>query len=314
MPDATNPVTATNPFILNPTSLQNYMTQYGNAMTPGGGALGTSEFQQSPAYGLLFGPQAGATFANNPVTSLLQQPQLSAQDFMNSGAYKLQYGNNNATDPGTRFQNDPGVQQAIQAAMPAIANNYSAQGLGASGTAADAVAQYMYNNYNNYTSGQQNLYQSQYNNALTQQQQNVATYVNQQGVMNNSLNQYNGQLAALAGAGSSASNNVSNSLSSTLNSLGQLLSSNNMNTGNSLASLGANAADIISQLQANLGTLQANAYLGTGAGMSNNILQGSILGAQLANAQNGSNAHTANSALQGQGASNGVSALGQQGF
>lgn len=291
---------------MTPQELQQYITQYNTALTPGGASAGTTAYQNSPAYNLQFGPAASQTWNNNPVLSLLSEPKLSTNEFLNSDAYKIQYGNNNSQDPNERFQNDPGIQMAIKAGMPMLANSYAAKGMGASGPAANAVGQYMYNNYLNFTGKQGDLYNTEYNNRLQQQQQNVGTYLNQQQVLGNSFANYQNQLGTLAGAGNTASGQQGQTTANANIGLGNLLAQLQYGTGGQLSSNLLSSQANVAQLQANNGVFNANAYLGIGAAMSNNMMQGSQLGAQLANAQNVSNAQTASSAQQGLGAMYGM--------
>jgi hypothetical protein len=351
---------------MTPEELQQYTTQYNSAMTPGGAAQGTSNFQNSPGYNMQFGQgmaqaynnnqplqniigganwqnnpinsmqfgsQAGANWQNNPLNQMLQQPQLSNQQFMNSDAYKLAYGNNQAASPAERFQNDPGVQMAIQAGMPMLANSYSAKGLGASGPAANAVAQYMYNNYLDFNKGQSNLYNQEYGKQYQTQQNQVAGYQNQQALQNstyqnqqalqaglfqnqqqgvgNLFNNYQSQLQGLTNMGYGAAQQQAQNAYGSGQNLANLLSGYNQSTGQNIFQGGLGVNENIATLLANQGVLGANAYLGVGSAMSGNMLAGSQLGAQLANAQNQSNAQTMNSALAGQGALAGAGQLGR---
>lgn len=329
---------------IDPSMLSQYMSQYNTANTPGGAAQGTSNYQNSPAYNMQFGAGAQQMWNSSPVSTMTSapqqvsnvanqsQPNLSLNDYLNSDAYKVQYGTSAAaqsTDPNVRFQNDPGIQAAIAAGMPSIANSYGAKGLGASGTAADAVAQYMYNNYTGFTQNQANLYntglqnvtanqtantginqfnagvqQNNINNQQAYQQQQVNNYTGQQNLLGNSFNTYQNQLAGLANNGASSSMaNMSNTNSQQLASLLAQLQSQ---TGTSMSNNGLGVSQNISQLLANNGVLQSGLLMNTGAAMSNNQLQGSLLGAQLANVQNQSNAQTASSGLGGLGAMYGM--------
>jgi len=368
------------------------------AQTPGLGAQ----------YNNLLGQGAGANWNNNPLSSLFQNKNQSEDAFFNSDPYKLQYGDNNSADPYDRFKNDKGVQAAIQAALPMLANSYSVKGLGASGPAAKGMADYMYGKYNDYMNQQQNLYQNEYQKNAANNQQNLGTYLNQQGALNslfgsnfnqqlqradfnsnldlakagmdlqryglmadtglnygnaafnqdlakNQLNlqryglmadtglnyantafnqnlaranmyqqernnllglfsNYQNQLAGLAGQGGNAAGQLGQGAFSSGQNLGSLLAGLYGQTGGALGGNEMGAGNNIMELLANLGYFGGNAYLNTGAAMSNNMLQGSLLGAQLANAQNGSNAGTLNSLLGGIGAMNGVNQIYRGGF
>lgn len=294
---------------MTPEELQDYITQYNSAMTPGGAATAVSSFQNSGNYANQFGSGFNQYWNSSPLQQLTQTPSVKLEDFLKSDAYRVQYGDNQSTDPNQRFQNDPGVQMAIKAGMPALANSYGAKGLGASGPAANGVAQYMYNNYLNFTGKQGDLYNQEYNKAATSQQQQAATYLQQQQLMGNTFQNYQNQLAALGGQGAQTSNQQAQNQYQSGQNLANLLAQLNQNTGNISAQSQLSVNELISQLLANQGVLNANGYLGTGAAMSGNILAGSQLGAQLANAQNKSNAGTTNSLLAGQGAQAGASQL-----
>lgn len=226
--------------------LNQYVQQYGSAMTPSNGNQGLNEFLNSSQYQLMYG--------NSP----------SAQ----------------STDPNVRFQNDPGVQNAIQAGLPALQAQYAQKGLGASGAAANGLSQNMYNNYNSFI-----------------------------GTQGSAMTNYQNQLAALAGTGQSAANNAASATNTDQTGLASLIAQLNSTTGTQSAQSTLGSSENIATLLANLGVNQSNAFLNTGAAMSNNMLAGSQLGAQLANAAQQSAAQTKSSALQGQGALNGASAL-----
>lgn len=313
---------------MTPDQLQQYINQYNTAMTPGGAAPGVANYQNTPGYQLQYGAAGqqninntqngfNNTWKNNTtLQGLLQQPQLSLPDFLNSDAYKVKYGNNTSQDPNTRFQNDAGIQQAIAAGMPMLANSYGAKGLGASGAAAKGISQYMYNNYLNFTGDQGNMYDKQLNDKYQQQQQNVGTYLNQQGNYQNQQNQlgqnflgYQNQLAGVANMGNQAVNQLSGQYQQSGQNLSSLLAQLYAGTGSGISGGYLEMGNNIASLLANLGVNQGNMYIGTGAGMSGNILAGSQLGAQLANAQNASNAQTQNSLMAGQGALAGANKL-----
>src|SRR6476619_1847693 len=94
-----------------------------------------------------------------------QAPQDALNTFRNTPGYQLQYGTNaTSSNPAVNFQSDPGMQLAVNQGSQALMNNYAAKGLGQSNAAANALTQYMYNNYKDYTGGQASLfnnYQSQ---------------------------------------------------------------------------------------------------------------------------------------------------------
>ncbi len=328
---------------MTPQELKDYIQQYGSAMTPGGAASGTSQFMNSPGYNMQFGPASTASWITNPVAYMLDKPELSTEEFkntpaygmsnldynlplnsfLNSDAYKLAYGNNNSLDPNQRFQNDQGVQMAIKAGMPLLANSYASKGLGMSSPAANAVSQYMYNNYLDFNRGQSSLYNQEYSkgyankidtvkkdldlynqeyNKLTAaQQQQIATYLNQQGVMGQNFSNYQDRLMGLAGQGAAASNQLSNNSFNAGNNLANLLFQGNMATGTNSAQIGTSSAAILAELLANQGVLNANALIGTGAAKANNMLAGSQLGAQIANAQNRTNAGNQTASMGGIG-------------
>lgn len=291
---------------MDPQQLQQYIAQFNNAMTAGGAAGAVNQFQGSGNYDTLFGQGMARAWANGPLQTALQQPQVSLPQFFNSSAYQLAYGNNpsaSSMDPNERFQNDPGVQAAIRAGAPLIANSYGQQGLGASGRAANGVAQYMYNNYNNFLQNQESLYQNEYQKGLTEQQQAVGTYLNQQQLMGNAFTNYQNQLAQLGTQnGTNLTTQQAQNQFTGGQNLAQLLANLNQSTGGALASGQLSTSAIISQLLANQGVLNANAFLGTGAAQSNNVLAGSQLGAQLGGASGlfqAPNAAQTNSLLNG---------------
>lgn len=246
---------------MDPTLLSQYINAYQNsnvtpiAMTSGGANQGLTNFFNSPA--------AQQAYGSGPAT------QIAA-----TGQY----------NPAVAFAMDPGVQLAIQAGQPMLADQYAAKGLGASGTAAAGLSQYMYNNYNNYVGTQSNLFNN-YQNQLS----NLA------------------QFGSTQTGGAQANQNQQN--------LSSLLANIYSSQGNQLSNSYQNTGSNIAQLLGNQGVLGANIYSGTYAAEANNLLQGSLLGAQLAGQQNASNAQTASSALKGQGASNAYSQLsGTGGF
>lgn len=289
---------------MNEQELLDYIGQYNTAMTPANGNLGVSNFQSSPNYQTQFGNAMNQTWQQSPLSTMLQQPQLSVNDFLNSDAYKVQYGNNTNVDPNQRFLNDPGLQAAIASQMPKIQANYAARGLGDSGAAAKGLTDYMYKNYTDYTGKQGQLYDTEYNKKLNTQGANVAGFLNQQQMVGNNFNNYQNQLANAAGMGQAASNQIGNNAMTSSQQLMQLLSQGFLGTGQNLAQTGLSSAENIASLFANQGVLNANLFQGTGAAMSQNMMQGSQLGAQLQNAQNRSNAQTQNSMFAGQGAQN----------
>lgn len=300
---------------MTPEELQNYITQYNSAMTPGGSEPGMNNYLNSPNYQATYGSNANQLINNTATVAPLSQPQLSFNDFVNNNdAYKVQYGNNNAASPLERFQNDPGMQMAIQAGLPMLANQYASKGLGASGAGAKGLTQYMYNNYNDFIGNQGALYNQERNSnmALNQfnagiAQNNIQNRFSMQDRLSGNFNNYQGQLANAASLGAQASGQLGQSANTNSQNLVSLLAQLYGQTGQNLSQNNMSVGSDITSLLANLGVFQGNAYLNTGAGMANNMLAGSQLGAQLANAQNASNAQTQSSLLKGYGAMNGTS-------
>lgn len=230
--------------------------------------------------------QLFSQYANNPsvagtVQYQTQAPQDALNQFRNTPAYQLQYGTNATnSNPAVNFANDPGVQMAVGQGSQALMNNYAARGLGQSGAAADALTQYMYNNYNQYTGGQGTLF-----------------------------NNYQSQLASLANLGATTSANLGNQAATAGSTIGTTQSGNNLATGQNTAQANLSTGSNISSLLGNQGVLDASAYLNTGAAQANNLFQGATLQSQI-NANNASSAAgSQNSLLNAQGATNTASSL-----
>lgn len=215
----------------------------------------------------------------NQVGMVQSSPQNALQNqFMQTPAYQLQYGQNYSINPAERFQNDPGVQMAIQAGMQPLMASYAGRGLGQSGALAQGLSQYMYNNYNNYTGQQASLY-----------------------------NTYQNQLANLVNSGMAV--NGATQANNNSNLLAQILSNANLSTASNQANAHTNAGNNISQLLANLGVSNASSILNTGAAQSNNLMQGAELLAQANAQQQASNAGTLSSYYNGMGAQAGQTYL-----
>jgi hypothetical protein len=309
-----------------PDFLQQYISQYNTAMTPGGAAPGMNNYLNSPNYQAQFGANAQQLAQQQGTVSPVANPgnigNTSFNDFVNSAAYKTAYGNNASEDPLSRFQNDAGTQLALQQGQKALANLYSGKGLGASGTYAKGLTDYMYNQYGNFIGGQKDLYNNVNNTNIGIQNQNIGNQMNTNqfnaGIRQNNINNYQGiqsllgsnfnnyqnQLAGLSNAGNTASNALGSASNQNSQNLISILSQLYGNTGSALGQYGMSTGSDIASILANLGIYQGNAYINTGAAMANNMLSGSQLGVQLANAQNASNAQTQNSLLQGYGAVN----------
>lgn len=191
-------------------------------------------------------------------------------DYFKSGNYMLNYGNNTASDPATRFLNDPGTQLALANSNAAVGNQYAARGLGSSGALAAGLNQNMYNNYQNW---------------LGTQNQNFTNYQN--------------QLANIAQQGISV--NGANLAAQNANQAASLFSNNNMNAYSQLAnvanSTGQSLANLFNQQGINLAGLTSN----TAAAQANNIFNANNIAYQLAGAQLASNAQTMSSYIGGQG-------------
>lgn len=167
-------------------------------------------------------------FVNN--ASAVPQTQntgaAGVQAFMQTPAYQLAYGNNTAADPNTRFQNDPGVQMAVQQGEIPLQNQAAAKGLGnGSGALAQALSQYMYNNYNTYTQGQSTM-----------------------------LNNYQNQLSGLVSAGNTASQNAAGAATTAATNN----SNANLTTGSNISSLYANQGSLGASGYLNTGAATSN--------------------------------------------------------
>jgi hypothetical protein len=285
-------------------------------VTPNAPALSTAptgpattapqSFQELPMYNLVMGQGAQESWNRNPLNSMLRNPNLSMFGFMAGTPYRLQYGNNFSQDPAERFKNDPGLQMAINEGARGLRNAYASKGLGASGAAAAGLTDYMYKNYTDYTQGQQDLYQREWQKLADLQGNRVAGYINQQNLLSNIYGRYQDQLGNLAGTGMNISNQLGNIGNQMGSGIGSLFGQWDIGAGQQLGNWGMAAGGNIAELLANAGIFDANIWAALGAGMSNNMMQGSLLGAQLANAQNASNAQSLSSMFQGQGAFRGL--------
>lgn len=263
-------------------------------------------FQDLPMYNLVMGQGAQQSWNSNPLNSMLRNPNLPMFGFMAGTPYRLQYGNNFSQDPAERFKNDPGLQMAINEGTRGLRNAYASKGLGASGAAAAGLTDYMYKNYTDYTQGQQDLYQREWQKLADLQGNRVAGYINQQNLLSNIYGRYQDQLGNLAGTGMNISNQMGNMGNQMGSGIGSLFGQWNIGAGQQLGNWGMGAGGNIAELLANAGIFDANIWAALGAGMSNNMMQGSLLGAQLANAQNASNAQSLSSMFQGMGAFRGL--------
>lgn len=220
--------------------------------------------------GLLNGSSA------SPIEMVQASPETALQDqFFNTPQYQLMYGNNKSMDPNERFQNDPGMQMAMQQGMKPLLGQYAAQGLSQSGALAKALQDYSYNQYSNYIGGQGSLF-----------------------------NNYQNQLQQLTGMGAqnTGSQNAYNSGQNT----GQQLGNANMQTGASIGNANMMSGENIASLFGNQGVLGASGYFNTGGAQSSNIMNGMSLAAQLFANQQASQA----SAGAGAGAMQGSSGSG----
>lgn len=212
---------------------------------------------------LLNGQSSSAT----PVPMTQASASTGLNQFFNTPGAQLMYGQNPAQqtanggsfNPATAFQNDPGVQMAVQQGQIPINNSFAARGLGQSGALSQALTQNLYNNYSNYTAG-----------------------------LGSAFNNYQGQLAQLSNAGMGANSQNATNQYNAGTTLSQLLSNANLSTGQNLASVYGNTGSNISSLVANQGVLGASGYLNTGAAQSNNYMQAMNLAAQVAANQNAS--------------------------
>jgi len=234
------------------------------------------------------------TLMSNPATTTPQTSGVSSAgmvNFFNSPIYGMLYGQQGATsnataaqngtyNPVTAFQNsDPSYQYQINQALENVNNMGAAKGLLEST-----------NTQNNLLNTSQNLQNQQYQNWLGQQNSLFSNYQNQlYGLANQ------GAVNTQATSSNSANQNLASLLAQLTSSTGSQLSSNSQNTGQT-----------ISQILANQGVLNANAYLGLGAGLSNNIFQGNTFTAQTQAqqsaqaAQNASNRNNLQSFTTGQ--------------
>lgn len=216
--------------------------------------------------GILSGNTAPTPIAVGQATpsSVLQN------QFFQTPAYQLQYGNNTSLDPAQRFLNDSGTQLSIQAGLNPLTNSYAAKGLQSSGAEQQALAQYMYGNYNSYQTQQQNLF-----------------------------NNYQNQLSGLVTQG--AANSGASTVANAGTTQAGLLSGNDITTGTNTANANLSTSSNISQLLANLGISNASGYLNTGAAQSSNLLSGLSLLTQLNQATAAGQAASASSGAAGAG-------------
>lgn len=268
-------------------------------------------FNQLPMYDQIMGQGAQTSWNTNPLNNLIQAPNISVQDFMHSAPYQLQYGDNQALDPSQRFLNDPGVQMAIKAGTNDLQNAYSSKGLGASGAASAGLTQAMYKNYNDFTNQQQTLYGTQYDRQNEFLQNKAAGFLNQQNLTNSIYSNYQNQLGQIANLGSQTATGMGNMANSNQQNLSSIISQMTSNAGQQAGVWTTQAGQNAAQMLVNMGIFDANTWASVGAAMSNNMMSGSQLGAQLANAQNQSNSNSMSSMLQGNGAMNGAYGGGQ---
>lgn len=218
----------------------------------------------------------------------MTNPTASAglSQYFNTPGFQLQYGSAPAEqiaqtggfNPAVGFMQDPGEQLAVQQGMIPLMNNFAARGLGASGALSQALSQYMYNNYNNYTGG-----------------------------MTQNLNNYNNQLSNLVSNGINTSG-ASNAFNAGQNQA-NIAAQGNLSTGQNISNATQNTGQNISQLLGNQGVLNASAYLNTGAAQANNLFQGMSLLSQLnANANASANGQQAGM-FGGMGAAQGAGGI-----
>jgi hypothetical protein len=257
--------------------------------------------------GNLINPPAGT----GGVDMVQASPQTALQNqFMQTPAYQLMYGNNTEMDPGKRFfqdagtqlrygnvdpnmspadrfRNDEGTQLAVQQGMKPLLNSFASQGLAQSGALSKALTDYSFNHYNDY---------------MNTQQQSYNNYTNNQGSL---FNNYQNQLAGLTNMGTQNTGNQ-NALSNQ-QMLAQILAGANSSNGQNLAGLFQNAGNNISSLLANMGTNGMGAWLNTGGLQNTNFANGlsSALQAYFAQQAGGASAAGGAGAMQGSGAGNG---------
>lgn len=229
------------------------------------------------------------SITNQAAQQITASPSSTLQnEFFNSPAFQLQYGTGpqqqvaqtGSYNPATAFANDPGVTLATQQGAIPLENNFAARGLSQSGALSQALTQYMYNNYNQYTAGQGSLF-----------------------------NTYQNQLSGLASLGANTATNQANTINSDASTIATGTSANNMNTASGVASANLGTANNISTLLGNQGVLDASAYLNTGAAQAGNLFQGASMGQQIASNQQANQAQTQSSLFQGQGAMAGAQAF-----
>lgn len=249
-------------------------------MTAGGAAQGVNNFQGTPAFNLIYGPQTQSNFFQSPQAQLMYGSQaanqMSAQSL--AGTY----------DPIQAFQNaDPSYQYQIDQAMRNVNNNSAARGLLESGqTQRDLL------------NTAQNMQNQQYQTWLGNQQNLYGNYANS---VNNMFGTYQNQLAALTALGSQQTGSQ-NAFTAGQNQA-QNIFAGNLATGQAIANANLSTGSNISSLLANQGVLNAGAILNTAAAQSNNLFQGNQFAAQLMGNVMGSNAQTqtGNASAQGFG-------------
>lgn len=286
----------------------------------------------------------GALINNpSPATGGIDMTQASPgtalqNQFMQTPAYQLQYGNNTNMNPGQRFASDPGVQLQYGQINPNddpfqrftqdsgtklrygnIDPNASPDQrfLSDAGTQL-SIQQGMQPLINSFAS--QGLAQSgalakslsdysfnHYNDYMNQQQQSYNNYTAGLGGAYNTQMQnqgslfsnYQNQLQGLTNLGAQNTGNQNALQNNQL--LAQLLGQANLSTGNNLSNSYMNAGNNISSLFGNQGTNGMGAILGTGAAQNTNYANGLSQALQAYFAQQAGNA----SAAGGQGAMQG---------
>lgn len=257
-------------------------------ITAGGTNPGLNNYINSPGYQLQFGLGSAMSWLTNPVSIMSQQHQLSLPSFLNSDAYKVQYGENQAANPYDRFKNDPGVQGALAEGTRQLSNAYAAKGLGASGAAAAGLSQFLMQNYNDFTKNQGQLYETEYNRGLQGQLLGLNAYQTQQALLGQDFRNYQNNLAGLGQAGMGFANQLGQNYLNTGGQLGNFLGQGYQNIGSLLGQWGLGTSGDIASLLAQLGYWNGNNLIGLGGAISNNMFQGSQLGAQLQNQINAS--------------------------
>ncbi len=234
---------------------------------------------------------SGQNGSVNPLDMTQGGANLGLSQFFNSPGFQIQNGTGPSNqlslfgqyNPSLAFESDPGVQLAVQQGMNPLMNQMSSNGLGQSGALAQALSQYMYNNYNQYTNQQET-----------------------------GFNNYQNQLMGLSNLGSQNSG-AANAMTAGQNQA-NLIGQGNLATGQTTSGNITGAGNNISGLFANQGVLNASGYLNTGAAQANNLFNGMSFLAQIEAANNASQNGQQASLAGGAGKLQGVqSSMGRTG-